>query len=256
MVPSFYGPLCARRYDIGTEPDEIFTFYLNQWKKLGCPSPVLEPMCGTGLNLIPFLQAGADADGLDSSPHMLQICQQKWNALGFQPLSPPHLYEQPLETMTLPRLYGFIFIPGGSFGHIYDLNLARTSLQRLADHLLPGGWLVLDVRPPAQLKLFGKPGEITFDIEDQPDGSSLFTTSIWDSVQEDRVARNWNKYERYVSGQLVETEIFDYRERLYTRQEFETLLKSAGFTTIYVTKAYEDETPPTEEDGLVFLVQK
>ncbi len=42
MKQSFYGKLYAE----------------------GKPMPVLEPMCGTGLNLLPFLEAGADIDGL------------------------------------------------------------------------------------------------------------------------------------------------------------------------------------------------
>jgi hypothetical protein len=32
------------------------------------------------------------------------------------------------------------------------------------------------------------------------------------------VIRKWNKMERFLSGRLVETEIFDYRERLYEKE--------------------------------------
>ena len=75
MNPSFYGKLYAQGYEIGTEESHIVAFYLRQWERLGKPAPVLEPMCGTGLKLIPFLQAGAHCDGLDASAHMLSECQ-------------------------------------------------------------------------------------------------------------------------------------------------------------------------------------
>ena len=119
MHQSFYGKIRSLGHDIGTEQDEIFNFYLARWKEYGKLNPVLEPMCGTGLNLIPFLEAGADADGFNSSAYMLDICRKKCKSLNFK----PQLFEQYLEAMDL-RKHGFIFIPGGSFGHIYDNEIA------------------------------------------------------------------------------------------------------------------------------------
>ena len=70
------------------------------------------------------------------------------------------------------------------------------------------------------------------------------------------MGRCWNKYEKYIDSKLVEVEVFDYRERMYTRSEFENLLKAAGFKTIIVTTAYQDSGEVTENDGLVFACQK
>ncbi len=252
MRQSFYGRFRSRGYDIGTEQDEIFNFYLRKWKALGQPTPVLEPMCGTGLNLIPFLEAGADADGLDSSPHILEVFREKCEAKGFK----PRLFEQYIERMELPRRYGFIFIPGGSFGHIYDNEIAVQCLKKMASHLPDDGWFVADVRPPAHLKNFGKPGESKLEVTDYPDGSVIFATSVWDDVEEERIGRCWNKYEKYVDNKLIETEAFDYRERMYRREEFENLLKAAGFKTTIVTRAYDDSSAVGENDGMVFACQQ
>ena len=68
--PSYYGKLYAQSYEIGTEETHITNFYISKWEQLGKPGPVLEPMCGTGLKLIPFLQAGATGDGLDASSQL------------------------------------------------------------------------------------------------------------------------------------------------------------------------------------------
>jgi SAM-dependent methyltransferase len=252
MKQSFYGKIRSRGYDIGTEQDEIINYYLGRWTQLRKPVPVLEPMCGTGLNLIPFLGAGADADGLDSSSHILEVFREKCEVKGWK----PGLFEQYIEEMELPRKYGFIFIPGGSFGHIYDNEIAMQALRNIADHLLDGGWLVLDIRPPSHLNNFGKPGESNLEVTDYPDGSVIFATSVWGDIEEERIGRCWNKYEKYVDNQLVETEVFDYRERMYTRDEFESLLIKAGFRTIHVTAAYEDSKDVKEDDGMVFTCQK
>jgi hypothetical protein len=120
--------------------------------------------------------------------------------------------------------------------------------------LLPGGYLVFDVKSLAQLSIFGGPGQADFGVEDQSDGSTIFSTGVWGAVEDGCVVRMWNKYEKYVDGKLVETEIFDYRERLYARIELEEMLGSAGFTDISVTKSYEHSEPG--DDGLVFICRK
>lgn len=249
MKRSNYGKLRAQEYDIGNTQSEFVGFYLEVWHRLGRPTPVLEPMCGTGLNLVPFLEAGADTDGLDASPFMLAICREKCQAKGLNCT----LYEQFLEQMALPRLYRFIFIPDRSFGHIYDKTLAAECLRRMHAHLLPGGWLVLDVRPPASIDEFGKPGQVDYGLDEYDDGVTIFTTGYWDHLEEGRVIRKWNKMERFVNDVLIETEIFDYRERLYELNELKQALEQASFDEIHTTKAYEHEGTPAERDGIVFL---
>jgi hypothetical protein len=251
MPTSFYGKLYSETYDRGTETQAIVDFYLDLWTQLGKPNPVLEPMCGTGLNLIPFLEAGADGDGLDSSPHMLALCQKKLKAKGLQ----SHLYEQTIQAMLLPRHYQFMFIPDRSFAHIVEKPMAQACLKRLWEYLLPGGYLIFDVKTLAKLSSFGQPGQTSFGLEDRPDGSTVFSTGIWGEIQDGGVIRNWNKFEKYVDGKLVETEVFDYRERLYERAVLEDMLTAAGFEDISVLKSYE-QVEPNENDDLVFICRK
>jgi ubiquinone/menaquinone biosynthesis C-methylase UbiE len=249
MKQSTYRKLRAQGYDIGAAQPEIVGFYLELWRRLGRPAPVLEPMCGTGLNLIPFLEAGADTDGLDASPFMLAVCREKCQAKGLNCM----LYEQFLEQMALPRRYRFIFIPDRSYGHIYDRTLAAECLRRMHAQLLPGGWLVLDVRPPASIDGFGKSGQVDYALDEYDDGATIFTTGYWDHLEEGRVIRMWNKMERFVNDVLMETEIFDYRERLYELNEMKQAFEQAGFDEIHITKAYEHEGTLAERDGMVFL---
>ena len=243
MKQSTYRKLRAQQYDIGTDSSEIFNFYLEFWERLGKPSPALEPMCGTGINTIPFLEKGIDVDGLDSSPYMLEVFREKCLIKGFE----CNLYEQFLERMVLP---------GGSLGHIYDKKTVLVSLKRLYEHLLPGGWLVFDVRPPAFLKNFGKSGEFDFDLDELFDGSTLFTTGYWKHLENGRVIQKWNKLERFVEDVLVDTEVFDYRERMFEIEEMKKDLTDVGFLEIHITKAYAYEREPRESEGIVFSCQR
>ncbi len=252
MKPSFYGPIRARGYDIGTDVSEIMTFYVEHWKRLGKPEPIIEPMCGTGLNMVWFLREGAECDGLDASPYMLDICRQRLSDEGFH----SNLYEQNLEDMALPRNYKFMFLPGGSFGHVYDKSIATESLRRMRAQLQPGGWLVLDARQPPYMSHFGKDGEVDHDLDDHEDGVTIFVTGYWQHMEGGRVIRKWNKYEKYANDVLVKTEIFDYRERLFEETEMRNMMERAGFTDIQTMKAYEYDSAANESDGIVFTCRK
>jgi ubiquinone/menaquinone biosynthesis C-methylase UbiE len=252
MKPSYYGPLRAQGYDIGTDVSEIMAFYVDHWKRLGRPAPLIELMCGTGLNMVWYLREGAECDGLDASGHMLDVCRRRLDELGFQ----SNLYEQDLESMNLSRRYEFMFIPGGSFGHIYDKSIALDCLCRMHEQLKPGGWLVLDVRPPAYMTHFGKDDEVDYDLDEYEDGATIFTAGYWQHIEQGRVIRKWNKKERFVNDVLQETEVFDYRERMYEETELRGMLEQAGFNEIQVTKAYEQDTMPSEGDGIVFTSRK
>jgi SAM-dependent methyltransferase len=245
---SFYGKINSRRYDTGDNRHNILAYYLKLWEKAGKPQPVLEPMCGTGFFLIPFLDAGADIDGLDSSPYMLEICRDKAHQKNYYPT----LHEQFLENMALPRKYGFIFIPDRSFGHLYDKTAAQETLAKLAASLLPNGLLVLDIKTPPKTDEFGRPGETEHWVEDLPTGYTLFGTSLWSEKENGRIIRNTNKYEIFENGELITTELFDYHERFYDVDEFEVMLHKAGFTDIQTASAYDDSRRPAKHDTIVF----
>ena len=67
-MQSHYGPIFAA--DVDDERQDILAYYIDRWRRAGSPTPVLEPMCGTGFFLVAFLRSGADIDGMDSSEHV------------------------------------------------------------------------------------------------------------------------------------------------------------------------------------------
>src|SRR5262249_9831321 len=105
--------------------------------------PALDAGCGTGRLLIPFLQAGLDADGCDVSPDMLALCRQTAEREGVR----PRLYQQALHDMELPRRYRTIVVCG-VFGIGGGRRQDTLALQRFYQHLNPGGALLLDNHLP------------------------------------------------------------------------------------------------------------
>lgn len=245
-----YGKLCTEVYDITKPqvPADALEFFLRHLESAG--EPVLEPMCGSGRFLIPFLERGIDIDGVDASPDMLQACREHCERKGLRAV----LYEQFLQELALPRQYGFIFIPAASFGLIVDREAVKDSLKRLCEHLLPGGKLVLEVETPrAQPKTPGKWGGFWVA---RPDGAKIVLSSLPTYDSEEQVRRDIHRYELFRDGHLVDTELEDFVLRFYERDEFQRLLEATGFSNIRVTKAYENTEPDSEDATIVFECRK
>jgi ubiquinone/menaquinone biosynthesis C-methylase UbiE len=76
--------------------------------------PVLDVACGTGRILLPVLQAGADADGLDLFQPMLDTARRKADALGFAPT----LQRGDMADFQMPRRYALVMITFNAFCHL------------------------------------------------------------------------------------------------------------------------------------------
>lgn len=68
---NYYGSLCTEMYEILHEqaPRNELNFYLSYAKK---GEKILEPLCGSGRFLVPFLEHGFDISGVDLSEEMLE----------------------------------------------------------------------------------------------------------------------------------------------------------------------------------------
>lgn len=76
MEKVYYGALCTEVYesDKSVAYDKELMFYLSFANE---NMKVLEPMCGNGRMLLPFMQAGIDIEGFDMSEEMLKMCKEK-----------------------------------------------------------------------------------------------------------------------------------------------------------------------------------
>ncbi|WP_293676799.1 class I SAM-dependent methyltransferase [uncultured Phenylobacterium sp.] len=236
-----YGELAAEIYDVdkpfGALPDT--RFHLERFA--GFDRPILEPACGTGRTLVPFLEAGLDVTGFDQSPDMLARCRARCEAAGYA----PDLSQQRFEDFRYPRKFGAIVVPVGTFTLIDDFAAAHAVLRRFRDHLEPGGVLVLDIQGLAFL------GSQTQDRRrwTAPGGDLLTcegvrTLTDWFAQR----AETTYRYERWRGHQLVEAQIDVMAQRYWGLDEFRLLLEAAGFTGVSVTGGYDRSRAPRQAD--------
>lgn len=241
-----YRKLCTEFYDIDKPhaPQDALDFYLGYAKRAN--GPLLEPMCGSGRFLLPLLERGFDIEGADASPEMLAACRENGAKRGLS----PSLSEQFLHQLELPRRYGLILIPAGSFCLLTDLAQARESLNRLHAHMLPGARLVLEIERLKAQESHSWPWGGRW--VERPDGAKIVLSWLGRYSAEEHVSYSIGRYELVKNGRLLETEFEDFNLRFYAPDEFQAMLEAAGFTAIRAWKAYRFEPPEETEESLVF----
>ncbi len=246
-----YKKLCTQFYDIDKPmpPKSFFSFYMKYISKKA--EPILEPMCGSGRFLIPILEKNFDIDGVDASSDMIDACKSKMSIKGLS----TNLYKQFLDELDLPRQYGLVFIPEGSLGLIIEEALLLNSLKKIYKHMVSGGRFLTELETP-----YAKPkeiGKVTATFRERSDGSKIVLSRFCDSYNENKkVSTSINKYELFKNGELIETELEEFKVRYFDIDEFRNILKGIGFKDIKVFRLYERVQPSTDEPGVIFECRK
>ena len=221
----YYGELCTQIYEKdksiadGKELEFFLSFVTDKKMK------VLEPMCGNGRMLIPFMEKGIDIEGFDISEEMLRVCKLKAQKLN---LKPTVSYGK-IEEFKGDKNYDLIMIPFGSFSLLPD-ELVEDSLVNMKTILKEDGKLLLTVMTN------------TGTVEDIPDWIEtnrhyLDKNEIveYKKVNYDQASKMLNtklKYQLVKDGQIEKSEIMDFPIRLYESGEFENILKTNGFNEV------------------------
>ncbi|GAB4153598.1 MAG: hypothetical protein Fur0021_19460 [Candidatus Promineifilaceae bacterium] len=204
--------------------------------------PALDIGCGTGRLLLPFVAAGLDVDGVDSSADMLAICRQKAAARGLK----VNLYQTSMHQLALSRQYKTIFIPCGTFCLLINRDDALQALHRIYAHLAPGGELVFNL-----FWEIGKGGWFWNEPDGKwhrmfydtlPNGDQVFQYMMTDKV--DRAEQQFfgrRRYRLVSHGQVVREEIFPSHERVYGKYEIQMMLEQTGFRGVTVKEEWTDE---------------
>lgn len=215
--------------------------------------PALDAACGTGRLLVPYLEAGLDVTGSDISPDMLAGVRARCEREG---LAPPNLYAQAMHELDLPRCYGTIICCGG-FGIGGRREQDAQGLQRLYDHLEPGGLLVLDKELLPDNDLSPTPWRDSGTRRPLLDGSELelrtrragFDPTSKTVTLEIR-ALLWR------GGDLVAEEAGSLKETFYSVPEIEGMLDATGFVDVETRCALTDRPPTAADDFAVFIARK
>lgn len=220
--------------------------------------------CGTGRLLIPFLHAGLDVDGCDISPDMLGLARERAEREGLRPT----LYAQAMHQLDLPRRYRTVLVCGG-FGLGGNREHDVQALQRLYEHLEPGGLLLLDNEVPyADVRAW----------RSWPEDERTALPHAWRPPGERRRGADGTEYElrsRVVSlDPLAQRIVYEMRgsmwrdDRLvaedqhtlqltmYFTYELRAMIEAAGFVDVELRGDYTDAEPTADSAFVVFIGRK
>ncbi|MGD0878050.1 MAG: class I SAM-dependent methyltransferase [Anaerolineales bacterium] len=234
-------------------------FFVEAAKESG--GAVLEVGCGTGRVLIPTARAGIEITGLDHSPDMLAVCQERLQAEAQGIRSWVRLVEADMRQFELARTFQLVTLPFRPFQHLTTVADQLACLGCIHKHLGEGGKLILDIFNPKLESLV----DTNFGIEmaDEPE------FSLPDGR---KVIRRHSVVSRDVANQINHIELIYYvthpdgrQERLVQafpmrylfRFEAEHLLERAGFKVEQLYADYDKSPYGSKYPGeLIFVAGK
>jgi SAM-dependent methyltransferase len=201
---------------------ETLDFDLPYWLSVGreAGGPVLDLGCGTGRILLPLLEAGVDADGVDLYVPMLDRARDKAAAKGFR----PRLAAADMSDFSLPRRYARIISAFNAFAHADTPDQQIASLTCARRHLAPGGAFVVHMSYPGP-EYWAEP-----EVRREKDGHRF---QMWDDRHKDVIGQcqrsDMEIREFDEAGAAVKVFSFETTQRWVYRYELELLFRLAGF---------------------------
>jgi SAM-dependent methyltransferase len=173
------------------------------------PGPVLDAACGNGRHLAALRAAGLTAAGFDYSPALLAVARSRPQAVG-------RLARGDLRRPPFAGGWGAVLLLFTAFGY-FDDTANAACLAALARLLAPGGWLLLDLPDPAQVRA-------TLVAE------SSRTTPAGHRVRERRRLEGTWVVKDVAYGCGGQERRWQERVRLYEPDEIAALVAAAGLT--------------------------
>ena len=234
---NYYGNLCTEMYEILHEkaPADELQFYLSYAKK---DMRILEPLCGSGRFLVPFLKYGFDISGMDLSEEMLAKLKQKApNA---------QVIQTDIVKYSVEEKFDYIFIPSGSISLFTNMDICKNILKKVKELLKPGGKFVFAVDT-----VFDR----CADNSDYRASVSVKTKEGFDLVlkgknyydEQSQTQFSPSIYELYSGAELIQSETMDFQTHLYRYGEMEQYLKECGFKNILTYSTYQKEIAINDE---------
>lgn len=212
--------------------------------------PILDAGCGTGRVLLPLAEDGHIVTGVDASAGMLEIARAK---VAERHLARKvQLVHSDLRTLELRRRYGMALVAGTSFHHLMSARDQRQALLRLAELLVPGGLLVIDLVNPSPEWLAAGDGTLVHQVTAPypgPEGPDLLSKFMARTTDFGSQSERWLLiYDRTTPEGALTRYTFQMDSRLIFRYEMELLLEGAGFSTRdlygdFDLGAYESASP-------------
>lgn len=228
---NYYGDLCTEMYEILHEkaPEDELNFYLS-YAEPGMK--MLEPLCGSGRFLVPFLERGFAISGIDMSEEMLKKLKQK--------VPEVNAIQADITEYSPKDKFDYIFISSGSVSLFTDVDLCKRILRKMKELLTPKGKFVFAVDTVANRCPDDSEYKISISVETK-DGLQLILKSKNYYDEQSQTQFSPGIYELYDGQRLLHREPMDFQTHLYKYGEMEQYLKEAGFTAISTYASFQKD---------------
>lgn len=237
---NYYGSLCTEIYEILHEkaPQDELKFYLSYAKR---GKKILEPLCGSGRFLVPFMERGFNICGMDLSSEMLEKLKQK------NPNA--EIVQADILEYSSTEQYDYIFISSGSVSLFTDMNLCKRILEKLKGMLDLKGKFVFAVDTVAN-RCSDDDGYKTSISVKTKDGLDLVLKSKSYYEEESQTQFSPSIYELYNGTELLQSEPMDFQLHLYRFGEMEEYLREIGFKTVITYSSFQKEIATGNQDKM------
>ncbi len=222
-----------------------------------CGGPVLELGAGTGRITLPIAQDGISIHALDASPAMLDTLRRK---LADQP---PEVRERvvvidcDMRTFMLAERFALIIAPFRGFLHNITEDDRLACLDRVREHLHPGGLFAFNVFHPSLEYMSHHAGPsagiwrwaATYPL---PDGGCVVRSEAnrYDTVRQ--LVNSHHRYEEYCpDGILTRTSLHRLQLAYLFPTDLRRLLKQSGFQSVQIAGGFDGRPFEKDTDELV-----
>lgn len=190
----------------------------------GAPRTLLDVACGTGQH-IAQLRESFSCTGLDLDPEMLALARQRNPGVPFE--------AGDLAAFDLGRRFDVVTCLFGSIGYARTVERLERAVQCMADHLAPGGLLLLE--PWLDAESF-RPGTVHASLVE---GDGFKVTRMLVGHREDEVSRLEMHY-LVAQGERIEHEVEQHLLGLFTTKQYRGALEAAGLQVAFEPEGLSD----------------
>ena len=207
------------------------------------PRTVLDLACGTGTVAEILSERGYEVTGTDLSEGMIEVARQKGEAGEYE----IEYSVQDAAELDLGRKFDLAISLFDSLNYITDGDRLAMAINRVGEHVVPGGYFIFDVNTEYAL---------AHGFFNQTNLGS-YPKYVWSSSynRETRICTVTMVFEVMDHGEKHQfTEI--HRQKAYRLSELEQMLTDAGFETIACYHAYKFKQPTRRSDRVFFVARK
>lgn len=203
---------------------------------LGRAPKVLELACGTGRLSIPLAREGFAVTGLDASPTMLAGLARRLEREGPDVAARVTAAQGDLLQLDVQvKDHDLVVMGFNILMLLADFEAQIIALEKVRDHLAPGGILALDVVNPLVMPLGATQApEVSYSRVNRRTGNLYTKFALVGTLDDRQVQRNYGWYDEVVPGGAVRRTHYHFDWRPLFRFELELMLRLTGFSPIRV----------------------